>query len=39
MEQKTKLIQALQATRGYQNLTILSNSMRYEFFLLGIFLA
>ena len=30
-EQKTKLIHASRAKRGYQNIGVLSNSMRYEF--------
>ena len=30
-EQKVKLIHALRATRGYQNIGVSSNSMRYEF--------
>ena len=30
-KQETKLINVSRATRGYQNIGVLSNSMRYEF--------
>ena len=30
-KQEAKLINASRATRGYQNIGVLSNSMRYEF--------
>ena len=35
----TKFIHASRAMCGYQNLGVLSNSRRYRFFLLGLFLA